>query len=125
MWNEIAKKDKFLVSLYNDIPSLNNVLIYDIIISKLYDDINLRFSLSTYADNPPEKWINYEFNTVMLELKCCVIKDMEIKSNSGVGMCNINITKEYIEIIGDITAKFSAEDCMISRVTGYCDGRLV
>ncbi len=131
MWKEIAKKDKFLQSLYYEIPCLNNILIYDFNINRLYNDINIRFSLPLFADKPPKKWVQNEFNTVMIELKFCVIKDLEIKCDGGVNtFCNIDIQEEtdglyMINLSGDIVSNFKAEECMVLRANGYCDGRLV
>jgi Immunity protein 50 len=62
MWYEFIDKNRFLLNLYNSVPSLLNVDIQQLNISDIGDRVTLKFNMPYYADNPPKKWIDANYN---------------------------------------------------------------
>ncbi|WP_141770381.1 hypothetical protein [Bacillus sp. MUM 116] len=53
MWNEHFSKDKFISTIYSNVPSLKNVRIEKIEISSEGDKITIGFDLPIFPDKPP------------------------------------------------------------------------
>ena len=71
MWNEYVTNNYFLKKLYNKIPPLENIIIRDISIRNIFgsaNDLEIEFEMPNFVDNVPEKWKNFNYNSIYIEL---------------------------------------------------------
>lgn len=57
MWDEYMRNNYFLKKLYNKIPPLENIIIRDIIIERIWgseNDLKIEFEMPNFVDNIPE-----------------------------------------------------------------------
>jgi hypothetical protein len=94
MWYEFIDKNRFLLNLYNSVPSLLNVDIQQLNISDTGDRVTLKFNMPYYADNPPKKWIDANYNATVVQLDFFCAKEINFKSSNGKYHGNIEICKD-------------------------------
>lgn len=125
MWYEFIDKNKFLLKLYNSIPLLLNVDIQQLDLSDYGSRITLKFNMPNYADNPPKKWIDANYNTAMIQLDFFCVRKINFKSSDRKYYGNIEIYKDidsfiYLDIQGSIELHLIAEACVLQSIEGYC-----
>lgn len=128
MWYDNLDKNKFLISLYNNVPDLNNVKIQELTFSREKDLIKLIFDMPKFADNIPKKWLNTGSNTISVELNFWNIQNLKMNFNNLLCRANIKITNdnEKLRVIldGDMNCEFFSEYGMIQRIEAYIEEKL-
>jgi hypothetical protein len=123
MWYNNLDKNFFIKNLYKDIPKMINTRIDKINIHNQGDRISISFDMPYFADNPPKKWIEANYNTVCVHLDFFDIKNIELTSKERTYIGNIDIKKEddylIINISGSVQACITAGGGMIQSVTAY------
>ncbi|MBE1556973.1 Imm50 family immunity protein [Sporosarcina limicola] len=94
MWFELLEGNTFISNLYNEVPQLIDVRIVAIEIADEGRKISINFIMPKYADNPPLKWRNLNYNTVFVELDFFDVQELTIKSNKNKYRGNINIESD-------------------------------
>ncbi|MCB2355757.1 Imm50 family immunity protein [Clostridium estertheticum] len=125
MWYEYIDKNRFLLNLYNSIPSLIDVDIHQLNISDTGDRVTLKFNMPYYADNPPKKWVDSKYNTTVVELDFFCAKEISFKSTNGNYHGDIQICKDsdgliHLDILGNMEVHLIAEACLMQAIDGYC-----
>lgn len=125
MWYELIDKNRFLLNLYNPVPSLLNVDIQQLSITDEGDRVSLKFIMPYYADNPPKKWIDAKYNATVVHLDFFGVKDINLKATNRKYNGNIEIYKDNyglinLEIQGGIEVYLIAEACLLQSIDGYC-----
>ncbi|MBP3950152.1 Imm50 family immunity protein [Bacillus suaedae] len=126
MWYKVLDGNKFISNLYDEIPQLINVRIEAIKIEEEGRKISINFNMPKFADNPPRKWSDLNYNTVFVELDFFDAQDLTIKSNKDKYRGNINVEldeagKFEVNISGSVDMKLKADHGMIQSVSGYID----
>ena len=58
IWYDFLEEEKFLYSIYSNLPELNNVRINKIEFDNNINNINIIFEMPFYCDKEPIKWKN-------------------------------------------------------------------
>lgn len=124
MWYEYVDKNRFLLNLYNSIPILANVGIHELKLSEEGDRLTLKFDMPQYADNPPKKWIEANYNRTIVELDFFCIKEICLNTVNRDYKGDIEISKQndgflHLDIHGNVQVHLIAEACLLQSVTGY------
>lgn len=125
MWLDFLDKNRFLLSLYNEIPDLKKVEILQFRIDCDRNNVELVFVMPRYGDNPPEKWKEKNCNLVLVEIDFVAIKNINFKLNCSNYIGDIYIFVDEkglvnLSIKGDINVSLLAELGFIQKVEGYC-----
>ncbi|MDE5778059.1 MAG: immunity 50 family protein [Lachnospiraceae bacterium] len=125
MWLDFLDKNRFLLSLYNEIPDLKKVEILQFRIDCDRNNVELVFVMPRYGDNPPEKWKEKNCNLVLVEIDFVAIKNLKFKLNCSNYIGDIDIFVDEkglvnLSIKGDINVSLLAELGFIQKVEGYC-----
>lgn len=125
MWLDFLDKNRFLLSLYNEIPDLKKVEILQFRIDCDRNNVELVFVMPRYGDNPPEKWKEKNCNLVLVEIDFVAIKNLKLKLNCSNYIGDIDIFVDEkglvnLSIKGDIDVSLLAELGFIQKVEGYC-----
>ena len=126
MWYQNLEKNIFITNLYTKIPQLVNVRISQIKITDEGDRISLIFDMPYFADKPPKKWVDLDYNTIIVQLDFFEVKEVIIKSNDKTYRGDIEIEKDekgaiLINVTGSVEVKIKAAVGMIQLVEGYCN----
>jgi hypothetical protein len=126
MWYKNLEKNIFITNLYTKIPQLVNVRISQIKITDEGDRISLIFDMPYFADKPPKKWVDLDYNTIIVQLDFFEVKEVIIKSNDKTYRGDIEIEKDekgaiLINVTGSVEVKIKAAVGMIQLVEGYCN----
>jgi hypothetical protein len=105
---------------------LEEVQITKLGISDSGNRITIAFKMPHYPDFSPKKWIERNYNSVIVELDFFAISALKINANTNYYTGNIEINKTEnqmtdITITGNIEVQFQAEAGMIQSVEGYCN----
>ncbi len=124
MWYNCIDNNKFLSTLYESVPMLVDVQITKLAISDSGNRITIAFKMPFYADSPPKKWKERNYNSVMVELDFFAISTLKISANTNYYTGNIEIQRAEnqlidITIAGNIDVQFQAEAGLIQSVEGY------
>ena len=68
MWYELLDNNVFITKLYDQVPDLIDIRIDQINVLDECDKVSIFFDLQKYADNPPQKWIQSKYNTVVVNI---------------------------------------------------------
>ncbi len=125
MWSDYLSENRFLVSLYDEMPTLKNVQITQFRNSCSGNRVELVFDMPIYAQNPPKKWEEYKCNAVIVEIDFAALKTLDFKLNCTNYIGDIDIFLDENELVnlrikGDIDVSLSAEYAFIQKVEGYC-----
>lgn len=125
MWYDNLDGNKFLISLYDTVPDLNDVRVEELSILREGYDIKLLFDMPRFADNVPQKWLKAGSNVVVVELLFGDIYNLKIHSKK-LSLCrgDIKIFKDndgkiIFVLRGSICCEFAAEFGMVKRVSSY------
>ncbi|MGG3890090.1 Imm50 family immunity protein [Metabacillus fastidiosus] len=124
MWYEYFTDNKFMSMLYTNVPTLKNLRIEKIEISREGDRLTVGFDLPFFADKPPKKWVERKYTTTFVELDFFGIQEVSIKARSNTYRGDIDICKDeqtnflIVNITGTVEAKIIAGSGLI-QVSGY------
>jgi hypothetical protein len=125
MWYEHFLENTFISMIYTNVPSLENIRIEKIEISREGDRITVAFDLPIYADKPPTKWVERGYTTTFVEIDFFDIKEVDLKSNNNTYRGNIDIKTDddtgnfIVNITGTVEAKINAGAGLIQSVSAY------
>ena len=127
MWYDLLDNNIYITKLYNKVPNLVDIKINEMNILEEGDKVRIVFDLSSYADNPPKKWIQSEYNTTVVEIDLFEIQEINMFSMSkNIYKSDINIWRDndnYINV--DIKGRFNVSIKeivgMIQSISGYCN----
>lgn len=127
MWHDILDRNNFIKSLYTNVPALIDVRIIAVKIEDEGQRISLEFIMPKFADTPPEKWLNLEYNSVYIKLDFFDIDELVMKATRDKLRGNIAIekTKEdklKITVIGNANIQLIAHYGMFQSISGYVEG---
>lgn len=123
MWYDLIIKTEFLKKLYNDIPMLNNVDIYEIKLHDCGDRILISFKINDIVDNIPAKWKIKGYNIPVVSLELFGVKKfmMETQANFYKATITINKDSEGLLIVkgtGNLNLEIRAEVGLIQNIEG-------
>ena len=78
MWYDLLDNNIYITKLYNKVPNLVDIKINEMNILEEGDKVRIVFDLSSYADNPPKKWIQSEYNTTVVEIDLFEIQEINM-----------------------------------------------
>jgi len=122
MWYECLHDNFFIKQLYNKIPELIDVSINKINITREGYYLSICFDLP-YVDKPPKKWLNNNYNIVIVEVEFCSIKKVMLQAESYDYLKgNVDIFLDsnqliHMNISGNITALVVATGGAIKKIT--------
>lgn len=124
MWYQNVEKNTYFEQLYNSIPKLEDVTIFEIKMNDSGGRANIKIKMPFYADNPPPKWSVRNYNAVVLELCFNAIESIKIDTSSRRFKGKIDVWKDargYVnfQINGTIKLDIVAEVCSIGDIKGY------
>ncbi|MEE3664805.1 Imm50 family immunity protein [Brenneria sp. g21c3] len=96
MWLDLLiDKNKISSIFKNDVPSLCQVDLHDIVFHRDGPKITLRFNFQHYPSDPPKKWLMQGFNTVQVQLTALDVKEVRLSGWEKTNyLLDINIEKE-------------------------------
>ncbi|MFD0675242.1 Imm50 family immunity protein [Cohnella sp. GCM10027633] len=130
MWADALDEhqQKFLKSIFNNIPQLTNVNILELRIT-YNDSVSIRLDLPEYADKPPQKWTDQGYNTVQLQIDFSGVDVFDIqlvRKISGAETVNrieiirdSELNKINITLEGTYKGTIKAEHGYIQTIQGY------
>ncbi|MBZ4222686.1 Imm50 family immunity protein [Bacillus wiedmannii] len=126
MWYSNLEGSRFISNLYNEAPSLSDVRIVAVKIEDEGKKISVNFNIPKFADNPPKKWEDLNYNTVFVQLDFFDIQELTLKSSNNKyrGDINIELDKDgkfNINILGSVCMNLKADYGIIQSVSGYID----
>ncbi|PEA80730.1 Imm50 family immunity protein [Bacillus pseudomycoides] len=126
MWYSNLEGNRFISNLYNEAPSLLDVRIVAVKIEDEGKKISIHFNIPKFADNPPKKWKDSNYNTVFVQLDFFDIQELTLKSSIDKyrGDINIELDKDgkfSINISGSVCMNLKADYGIIQSVSGYID----
>jgi len=124
-WHEALINPEALMSLYDSIPDLDKVKLFEIRLSDR-KSIFLRFDLSRFPDRSPRKW-NKSFDTAQIELELLPIHNIAIKKWGSPDVASIKIelankaTYKYHVFGVGASCSFSADIDIVyfRKIDGY------
>ncbi|MBD5798655.1 hypothetical protein BHU24_23950 [Bacillus pseudomycoides] len=126
MWYSNLEGNRFISNLYNEAPSLLDVRIVAVKIEDEGKKISINFNMPKFADNPPKKWKDLNYNTVFVQLDFFDVQELTLKSSNDKyrGDINIELDKDgnfNINISGSVCMNIKADYGIIQSVSGYID----
>ena len=127
MWYDLLDNNIYITKLYNKVPNLVDIKINEMNILEEGDKVRIVFDLSSYADNPPKKWIQSEYNTTVVEIDLFEIQEINMFSMSkNIYKSDINIWRDNdnyisVDIKGRFNESIKAIVGMIQSISGYCN----
>ena len=127
MWYDLLDNNIYITKLYNKVPNLLDIKINEMNILEGGDKVRIVFNLSSYADNPPKKWIQSEYNTIVVEIDLFEIQEINMFSMSNnIYKSDINIWRDNdnyinVDIKGRFNMSIKAIFGMIQSISGYCN----
>lgn len=126
MWYSNLEGNRFISNLYNEAPSLLDVRIVAVKIEDEGKKISINFNIPKFADKPPKKWKDLNYNTVFVQLDFFDIQELTLKSSNDKyrGDINIELDKDgkfNINISGSVCMNLKADYGIIQSVSGYID----
>ena len=127
MWYDLLDNNIYITKLYNKVPNLVDIKINEMNILEEGDKVRIVFDLSSYADNPPKKWIQSEYNTTVVEIYLFEIQEINMFSMSkNIYKSDINIWRDNdnyinVDIKGRFNVSIKAIVGMIQSISGYCN----
>ncbi|WP_289147490.1 Imm50 family immunity protein [uncultured Megamonas sp.] len=120
MWDEYMRNNYFLKKLYNKIPPLENIIIRDIIIERIWgseNDLKIEFEMPNFVDNIPEKWKRLNYNGIYIRLDFYNTMDISMETKQNFNYSSIKINKiddiYQVELNGKLCLHFK------TKRTGY------
>jgi len=93
IWYDFLEEEKFLYSIYSNLPELNNVRINKIEFDNNINNINIIFEMPFYCDKEPIKWKKQNYNVTVVNLSCCNVKGIILSDYNANYMGSISINK--------------------------------
>ncbi|ENQ3105773.1 hypothetical protein ACEOWJ_001760 [Bacillus cereus] len=126
MWHSDLEGNRFILNLYKEAPSLLDVRIVAVKIEDEGKKVSINFNMPKFADNPPKKWEQLNYNTVFVQLDFFDIQELTLKSSNDKyrGDIHIELDKDEkfnINISGSVCMNFKADYGIIQSVSGYID----
>ncbi|SFC82725.1 Immunity protein 50 [Bacillus sp. 491mf] len=126
MWYSDLEGNRFISTLYKEAPSLLDVRIVAVKIEDEGKKVSINFNMPKFADNPPEKWEQLNYNTVFVQLDFFDIQELTLKSSNDKyrGDIHIELDKDgkfNINISGSVSMNLKADYGIIQSVSGYID----
>jgi len=125
MWYDILSDNVFIKKLYNKVPELTDVRIFEMNIQNEGNKISITFDLPYYADYPPQKWINLKHNTVIVRVDFFLIHELNMQASSydffrgNIEMFLDENKLVNVKISGSLKANFIANSGLIQYVKAY------
>ncbi len=124
IWYDCLEEEYFLGSIYDVMPELTDVRINKLELDSQMRDVNIIFEMPRYCDKEPLKWQEGKFNTIVVNLHCCVIRGLmvsldETKHTNCIDIKRVNENQLQVKSKGNINMEFDAEVVMIAKVSGY------
>lgn len=127
-WVELLLNPVVIRSIYGDrIPSLSGVEIHEFRLRRDGSDVEVRFDLSEFPEDPPEKWKTW-VNTIQVELAIVGVESLSIREWQTTMIADLSI-----DSIGDDLLRFRSNpvpDCTIlarwirvAKISAYHDSR--
>lgn len=126
MWHNVLERNKFILSLYQEVPKLVNVQIVSIKITDEGSRVSINFNMPKFADNVPLKWHNSGYNTVFVELDFFDVQELDMNYCKKKLKGTINIEKNEqdkfkVDISGSVNMNLVSDIGMVQSVSGYID----
>jgi len=126
MWQKQLDDNRFISQIYNEVPELIDIRILS---TKLEDEgrkFSIVFVMPKYADNPPKKWKNSGYNSVLVELNFYDIKELSITASNKKLSGDIKIDLDQtnllnISVSGTLDLSIKADVGIIQTIKGYID----
>lgn len=124
MWHKDLESNRFISSLYQEIPELINVSILAIKIKEEGRRVTITFNMPMFADNAPLKWKNSGYNAVLVEIDFFDILEFNMSYSKEYLRGTIKIEKNEedkfkVTIFGTVNMNMIAEIGIIQSVKGY------
>lgn len=124
-WHQSAINRQSLDSLYETVPQLENVELFSLNLNREASQLQIRFNLSAFPDNPPTRW-HKDFNTVQIQLSFWGIRNFEARGwqenmnvkidiESRDKVLEVSITNPEI----DLRFTFLSEFLNIEKISPY------
>ena len=75
-WTQLLKNPEAIAQIFGSAPSLEQVKIAEIVFHEDGPRLLLRFDVTTFPTNPPEKWLKGGFNQAQLRLMCLGVRSV-------------------------------------------------
>lgn len=123
MWYKSIGRTEFLLRLYDEVPKLEAIDIYEIKIHDSGDRVLIRFKLNYTVDNPPSKWTISKYEVPIINLELFGVTSLELLSEANVTKTDIviaNRNKEGIVVtgVGKFMFNIFAEAGLIQSIDG-------
>ncbi|MBL1231008.1 hypothetical protein IW492_17425 [Enterococcus sp. BWB1-3] len=123
MWYDLISKTEFLDKLYNNIPMINNVDIYEIRLHDCGDRILISFRLDDIVDNVPAKWKIKEYDIPVINLELFGIRSFSMETHANFYKATVTIAKSNEDLIvvkgtGNLNFEILAEIGLIQSIEG-------
>ncbi|MDU4861607.1 MAG: Imm50 family immunity protein [Terrisporobacter othiniensis] len=125
MWYELLDNNVFITKLYDQVPDLIDIRIDQINVLDECDKVSIFFDLQKYADNPPQKWNQSKYNTVVVNIDLFGIHEINMSykptnvDKSNIRICIDENSYIKVKITGQFNATIRAVVGMIQTICGY------
>jgi hypothetical protein len=127
MWIDLLEDNRAIKAVFQEMPSLRQVLIHEVMIKQYDNSLILRLDLSDYPAKPPEKWQINKYNTVQIELELWGISSLEISGYCIERKVDIHVEKFVegiaLKINGQFNLSCHGEMLSVFRMSAYQDGQ--
>ena len=126
-WINLLTDSTPICSIFgNDLPDLQRVDLHEIILHRDGPRVSLRFDLTKYPTNPPEKWIAGGFNRVQLRLLAVGVQEISIKGWQTQCKITLKVFGDgaFIRLRsqdGEVKIELLTESLLVDSVTAYCN----
>lgn len=79
MWTELIENPKAITAIFSAIPSLDQVQLLRITLSRDGPTVDLAIALNEYPENPSPRWEKSQSNAVVLEIQLMGISALSIE----------------------------------------------
>lgn len=93
MWIHEAIGSEKLLSLFEEVPSFDDVYLLDACLQEDGPQLNLRINLRAYPKAPPDVWVANKYNTVQVKIKMFGLTSIKITRFSNLNYISFDCGK--------------------------------
>ncbi|MFG2050517.1 Imm50 family immunity protein [Micromonospora sp. NPDC048935] len=125
-WLDIIEDPRGVRSIYgsNDPPSLEKVLLHEVVLQRDGPSAVLRFDLPESPTSAPKKWRDQGFNVVQVGLTMIGVKDLSLTGWNHRGWASMELTSQddslMLEVLwGSARIRVQANAAAVTSISAY------
>ena len=122
-WYSLAINPKAITSVFGELPPLESVSLFGIVMDRDGPCVQLRFDVDKFPDHPPKKWL-VGYSQVQLTVNFIDIEDVLIdrwgrNNEAQLRITDVGVRKSVLVQGDECSIRFTCHAFRIISVSGY------